>query len=403
MSELGEKKIAWARAHMPVMEHVASELENSLDGMTVGMALHVEAKTAVLVETLAGAGAKVAITGCNPLSTQDEVASALRDEGIECYARRGHTPEEYYEAIHKVLDAKPDIVVDDGADLMFMLHTDRTELLPRIRGGCEETTTGVIRLRAMHAQGELKIPVMAVNNARTKFLFDNRYGTGQSAWDGIIRTTNLLVAGKRVVVAGYGWCGRGVAMRADGLGAHVVVCEVDPVRALEAHMDGYEVLPMNEAARTGDMFITTTGDRDVIRVEHMKLMKDRVVLANAGHFNVEVDLVGLEDVAHSRREVRKNITEYVLDGKRIYVLAEGRLVNLAAGDGHPVEVMDMSFANQALCVHHLAHTALAPGVYDVPEQLDTHVAQLKLSSLGVGIDELTEVQKKYLSEWRQGT
>ncbi|MHC1588409.1 MAG: adenosylhomocysteinase [Methermicoccaceae archaeon] len=403
MTELGEKKIEWARAHMPVMRHVASELKDSLEGITVGMALHVEAKTAVLVETLVGAGARVAITGCNPLSTQDDVAAALRSEGIECYAKRGSTPEEYYEAIHKVLDAEPDIVVDDGADLIFMLHTERTELLPRVRGGCEETTTGVIRLKAMAAQGELKIPVMAVNNARTKYLFDNRYGTGQSAWDGIIRTTNLLVAGKRVVVAGYGWCGRGVAMRAHGLGAHVIVCEVDPVRALEAHMDGYEVMPMRRAAPIGDIFITTTGDRDVIRVEHMRLMKDGALLANAGHFNVEIDLAGLENASSGNREVRENITEYVLDGKRIYVLAQGRLVNLAAADGHPIEVMDMSFANQALSVHHLAHTTLAPAVYDVPEHIDEHVAQLKLASLGVGIDELTEVQKKYLSEWREGT
>lgn len=403
MSELGRMKIEWARAHMPVMAHIAGEIEGTLEGVTVGMALHVEAKTAVLVETLMRAGARVVITGCNPLSTQDDVVSALREEGVECYAKRGCTPEEYYGAIHRVLDARPDIVIDDGGDLLFMLHTDRRELLSHMRGGCEETTTGVMRLKAMHAQGELHIPVIAVNNARTKFLFDNRYGTGQSAWDGIIRTTNLLIAGKRVVVAGYGWCGRGVAMRADGLGAHVIVCEVDPVRALEAHMDGYEVMSMNEAARIGDIFITATGDRDVITVEHMRLMKDGALLANAGHFNVEIDVDGLERVAESMREVRKNVREYVLDGKRIYVLAEGRLVNLAAADGHPVEVMDMSFANQALCAHHLVHTDLEPGVYDVPQHIDEHVARLKLASLGVGIDELSDVQKKYLSDWREGT
>ena len=398
----GLQKIEWAEMHMPVLRAVSEELSDSLKGYTVGMALHVEAKTAVLVRTLVRAGAEVAITGCNPLSTQDDVADALRAEGVHCYAKRGCSTEEYYEAINKVLDHEPDVVVDDGGDLIFTLHAHRRELLENIRGATEETTTGVKRLIAMHRDGKLEFPVIAVNNARTKYLFDNRYGTGQSTWDAIIRTTNLLVAGKTVVVAGYGWCGKGVAMRARGLGASVIITEVDPVKALEACMDGYRVMKMEKASEVGDIFITTTGNKDVIRLEHIMKMKDGVLLANAGHFNVEIDVESLRNTAQSRI-VRNNVEEFVLNGKRIYLIAEGRLVNLAAGDGHPVEVMDMSFSNQALCVRYIAENELSPGVYDVPGEIDEHVANLKLNSLGIEIDKLTPEQVKYLSEWRMGT
>lgn len=398
----GLQKIEWAEMHMPVLRAVSEELSDSLKGHTVGMALHVEAKTAVLVRTLVKAGAEVAITGCNPLSTQDDVADALREEGVHCYAKRGCSTEEYYEAINKVLDHEPDVVVDDGGDLIFTLHTHRRELLKNIRGATEETTTGVKRLIAMHRDGKLGFPVIAVNNARTKYLFDNRYGTGQSTWDAIIRTTNLLVAGKTVVVAGYGWCGKGVAMRARGLGANVIITEIDPVKALEACMDGYRVMKMEKASEVGDIFITTTGNKDVIRLEHIMKMKDGVLLANAGHFNVEIDVESLRNTAQSR-SVRNNVEEFVLNGKRIYLIAEGRLVNLAAGDGHPVEVMDMSFSNQALCVRYIAENELSPGVYNVPDEIDEHVATLKLNSLGIEIDKLTPEQAKYLSEWRMGT
>ena len=404
--ESGNQKIEWARNHMPVLAIINEHFKQKkpLKGHRVGMALHVEAKTAVLVETLASGGAEVAITGCNPLSTQDDVAMALDTrENISCYAKYACSNNEYYEAIDKVLDFNPDITIDDGADLIFKLHTERVDMLPKILGGCEETTTGIHRLKAMERDGALKMAVIAVNDAMTKFLFDNRYGTGQSAWDGIIRTTNLLVAGKNVVIAGYGWCGKGVAMRAAGLGANVIVTEVNPVRALEARMDGNIVMKMKEAAKIGDIFITTTGNRDILTKEHFKVMKEGAILANSGHFNVEINLDHLTSMAKSVRTVRNNIKEYNLDGRRIHVLADGRLVNLAAGDGHPVEVMDMSFANQALCVRYIAENKLVNGVHPVPNELDIYVAELKLKSMGITIDKFTPEQDEYMGGWQHGT
>jgi adenosylhomocysteinase len=399
-------KMEWARNHMPVLAIIREkfEKEKPLKGLKVGMALHVEAKTAVLVETLAAGGAQVAISGCNPLSTQDDVAAALDTrKNISCFAKYGCCTSEYYEAIDKVLDIEPDITIDDGADLIFKLHKERQEMLPKILGGCEETTTGVHRLHAMEKDGALKMPVIAVNDAMTKYLFDNRYGTGQSAWDGINRTTNLLVAGKNVVVAGYGWCGRGVAMRAAGLGASVIVTEVDPIRALEARMDGHRVMKMAEAAKIGDIFVTATGNRDILTADHFKVMKDGAILANSGHFNVEIDMEALDSLAKSTRTVRHNIKEYDIGNRRINVIAEGRLVNLAAGDGHPAEVMDMSFANQALCVRYIAENKLLNGVHGVPRELDTYVARLKLESMGISTDELTSKQECYMSGWECGT
>lgn len=399
----GFNKIAWAEKNMKVLAKIREEMkrEKPLEGLKVGMALHVEAKTAVLVKTLIDAGAEVAITGCNPMSSQDDVADALRSLGIKCYAKRGMSVEEYYTAISKVADFKPDIVVDDGADLIFELHKREQ----RVKGASEETTTGVLRLRAMEKEGALQFPVIAVNDALTKFLFDNRYGTGQSTVDGIMRATNMLLAGKRVVVAGYGWCGRGIAMRCRGMGANVIVTEVDEVRALEALMDGFTVMDMDSASEIGDVFITATGNRDVVRLEHIRKMKDGAILANAGHFNVEVDVSTLEKVARNIREVRKNVKEYDLGNKKVYLLAEGRLVNLVAGDGHPIEVMDMSFSDQALAVRYIAENweKLEKRVYRLPEELDRKVARLKLETMGVKIDKLTEEQIKYLSDWRSGT
>jgi adenosylhomocysteinase len=380
--------------------------EKPLEGLTIGMALHVEAKTACLVEALVEGGAEVAITGCNPLSTDDDVAKALSGRnGVSCYARYGLSREEYYKAINKVLDHKPDIVIDDGADLIFELHMRRADIIENVVGASEETTTGVNRIKVMEAEGVLKFPVIAVNNALTKFLFDNRYGTGQSTWDGIIRTTNILIAGKNVVVAGYGWCGKGIALRAKGLGANVIVTEVDPVRALEALMDGFRVMPMEKAVEIGDIFITATGNRDIIQGEHFLKMKNGALLANAGHFNVEIDVDGLEKMAKEVRESRKMITEYNLGDKKLYVLAEGRLVNLVAGDGHPIEVMDMSFSNQALCAEYLWNNRerLENRVYDVPSEIDRSVAEIKLETIGVKIDTLTDTQIRYLSSWRDGT
>lgn len=404
--ESGEQKIEWARNHMPVLAIIREEFENEkpLRGHRIAMALHVEAKTAVLVETLAAGGAEVAITGCNPLSTQDDVAMALDTrDNIRCFAKYGCSNEEYYDAIDAVLGITPDITIDDGADLIFKLHTERTDLLAGTLGGCEETTTGIHRLKAMEREGALKMPVVAVNNAMTKFLFDNRYGTGQSSWDGIMRTTNLLVAGKNVVVGGYGWCGRGVAMRAAGLGADVIVTEVDPIRALEARMDGFRVMSMKEAAKVGDIFVTTTGNTDVVNRDHFEVMKNGAILANSGHFNVEINLEDLVSMSSAVRNVRKNIKEYNVNGKHIYVLADGRLVNLAAGDGHPVEVMDMSFANQAQCVRYIAENKLEDGVHPVPCDLDMRVAKLKLQSLGIEIDTLSPKQAEYMKGWECGT
>ncbi|AKB19700.1 MULTISPECIES: adenosylhomocysteinase [unclassified Methanosarcina] len=404
--ESGNMKMEWARSHMPVIAIIREKFEEEkpLKGLKVGMALHVEAKTAVLVETLAAGGAQVAISGCNPLSTQDDVALALDTrKNISCFARYGCCTSEYYEAIDKVLDIEPDITIDDGADLIFKLHKERPGMLPKILGGCEETTTGVHRLHAMEKDGALKMPVIAVNDAMTKYLFDNRYGTGQSAWDGINRTTNLLVAGKNVVVAGYGWCGRGVSMRAAGLGANVIVTEIDPIRALEARMDGYRVMRMADAAKIGEIFVTTTGNCDILTADHFKVMQDGAILANSGHFNVEIDMEALTSLAKSVRTVRNNIKEYDLGNRRINVIAEGRLVNLAAGDGHPAEVMDMSFANQALCVRYIAENTLLNGVHGVPRELDTYVAKLKLESMGISTDELTSKQECYMNGWECGT
>ncbi len=405
--ERGRRKIEWAEKHMKVISRIRDEFrrDRPLEGIRIGMALHVEAKTAVLVLTLIDGGAEVAITGCNPMSSQNDVAEALRSMGIRCYARRGMSEEEYYEALRKVASIKPDVVIDDGADLIFLLHTDEELSRIKVMGASEETTTGIIRLRAMEKEGVLRFPVIAVNDAYTKYLFDNRYGTGQSAIDGIMRATNLLIAGKNVVVAGYGWCGRGIAMRARGMGANVIVTEVDEIRALEAIMDGFRVMPMREAAKIGDIFITATGDRDVIRGEHFRLMKDGAVLANAGHFNVEINVRELEEMSVSSREMRDNVTEYDLGDKKLYLLAEGRLVNLVAGDGHPVEVMDMSFSDQALAAKYIVENAekLENRVYRLPDELDRRVARIKLESMGVEIDSLTEEQIKYLSDWRQGT
>ncbi len=405
--EKGYRKIEWAERHMKVLAKIREEFEKEkpLEGFRIGMALHVEAKTAVLVKTLIAGGAEVAITGCNPLSTQDDVAEALRDMGIRCFAKRGMSREEYYEALNKVIDTKPDIVVDDGADLIFLLHGERSDYADKILGASEETTTGVIRLRAMEREGVLKFPVIAVNDAYTKFLFDNRYGTGQSTWDGIFRATNVLIAGKNVVVAGYGWCGRGIAMRARGLGANVIVTEVDEIRALEAVMDGFRVMPMEEAAKIGDIFITATGNINVVREEHFRLMKDGAILANAGHFNVEISIPDLEKLSKNVRQIRDYVTEYDLGDKKLYLIAEGRLVNLVVGDGHPIEVMDMSFSDQALAIRYIAenHEKLERKVYRLPEELDRKVARLKLETMGIKIDRLTEEQIKYLSDWRHGT
>ncbi len=409
MSEIerGYRKIEWAERHMKVLAKIREEFrrEKPLEGFRIGMALHVEAKTAVLVKTLIAGGADVAITGCNPLSTQDDVAEALRDMGIKCFARRGMSREEYYEALNKVIDTKPDIIVDDGADLIFLLHGERSDWAEKVLGASEETTTGVIRLRAMEREGVLKFPVIAVNDAYTKYLFDNRYGTGQSTWDGIFRATNILIAGKNVVVAGYGWCGRGIAMRAKGLGANVIVTEVDEIRALEAVMDGFRVMPMEEAAKIGDIFITATGNINVIREEHFKVMKDGAILANAGHFNVEISIPDLEKLSKKVRQIRDYVTEYDLGDKKLYLIAEGRLVNLVVGDGHPIEVMDMSFSDQALAIKYIAenHEKLERKVYRLPEELDRKVARLKLETMGIKIDRLTEEQIKYLSDWRHGT
>ncbi|MGB9804342.1 adenosylhomocysteinase [Desulfofundulus sp.] len=401
----GRLKIDWVRVHMPVLNVIREEFEREkpLAGVRVAMSIHLEAKTAYLAEVLKAGGAQVAISGSNPLSTQDDVAAALAAAGIHVYAWHGATTREYMDHLVKVLEICPHVVIDDGGDLVHLLHTRCRELAREVAGGCEETTTGVSRLKAMEREGKLLFPMIAVNDARCKFLFDNRYGTGESVWAGIMRTTNLLVAGKTVVVLGYGWCGRGVAMRAAGLGAKVVVCEVDPVRALEAYMDGYRVMKSHEAAAIGDIFITVTGCRDVLNGEHFRRMKDGAILANAGHFDVEINKPELAGAAVSRRLVRQNIEEFSLpDGRRIYLLGEGRLVNLAAGDGHPAEIMDMSFALQALSARYIwEHKGrLETRVHLVPAELDRQVAELKLSSLGVEIDRLTPEQEAYIRSWQ---
>ena len=403
----GHLQIEWAAKHMPVLNQIKSRFskEKPLKGLTLGACLHVTKETAVLAEALAAGGAKVVLCGSNPLSTQDDVAAALADEGIHVFAWRGQNTQEYYQCIDKVLDYKPAITLDDGADLVGTLHSKRKEQLKTVKGGTEETTTGVVRLRAMEKDGSLKYAIIAVNDAYTKYLFDNRYGTGQSTIDGVLRATNTLLAGKNFVVGGYGWCSRGIAMRAQGLGANVIVTEVKPVRALEAAMNGLRVMPIAEAAAVGDIFVTATGDINVIRKEHMQKMKDGAIIANSGHFNVEISLKDLEALSTSKRTMRPNLEEFTLkDGRHLYLLAEGRLVNLAAAEGHPSEVMDMSFANQALCAEHIAKSEkMIPKVYTVPCDIDDNVAELKLKSMGVTIDKLTPEQQKYLSTWEMGT
>ncbi len=403
----GRLLIEWASSRMPVLYQISHRFkrEKPLVDVTIGACLHVTKETAVLVRALAAGGAKVALCGSNPLSTQDEVAAALSEEGFNVYAWRGETKEEYYWCVNKVIDYSPLITLDDGADLVSTIHMKRSEALKGVKGGTEETTTGVIRLRAMAKAGALQYPIIAVNDAYTKYLFDNRYGTGQSTLDGILRTTNVLLAGKNFAVCGYGWCGRGLALRARGMGANVIVVEVNPIRALEAVMDGFRVMPISEASEIGDIFVTTTGNISVIRREHMLKMKDGAILANSGHFNVEISIPDLESISSSKRTLRPNLEEYTLrNGRRLYLLAEGRLVNLAAAEGHPSEVMDMSFANQALCVKYLAKKRkMKPGVYSVPEEIDRSVASLKLKAMGVEIDELTEEQRRYLTAWEAGT
>ena len=403
----GHLQIEWAAKHMPVLNIIKQrfEKEKPLKGQTLAACLHVTKETAVLIKVLIAGGAKVALCGSNPLSTQDDVAAALADSGVHVYAWRGQNTEDYYKCIEKVLEYKPTITMDDGADVVGMIHSKRQDLIKKIKGGTEETTTGVVRLKAMEQDGSLKYPIVAVNEALTKYLFDNRYGTGQSTIDGILRATSVLLAGKNFVVGGYGWCSRGIAMRAQGLGANVIVTEVQPTRALEAVMNGLRVMTMAEAAPIGDIFVTATGDISVIRKEHLQKMKDGAIMCNSGHFNVEINIPDLESISKSKRTMRPNMEEYTTkDGRHLYLLAEGRLVNLAAAEGHPSEVMDMSFANQALCSEFVAKSKkLETKVYVVPKDIDEKIAELKLESMGIKIDELTEEQKKYLSTWEMGT
>ena len=399
----GEMKIKWVERNMPVLRGIGKDFaaEKPFAGLKIALSVHLEAKTAYLCRVLEMGGAEMYVTGSNPLSTQDDVAAALAQGGMQVFARYGCSMEEYEECLCRVLEAGPHIIIDDGGDLVHLMHTKYTHLIPNVLGGCEETTTGIHRLRAMAREGSLRFPMVMVNEADCKHMFDNRYGTGQSVWDGINRTTNLIVAGKYVVVSGYGWCGKGVSLRAKGLGAKVIVTETDPVRALEAVMDGYEVMPMAAAARLGDLFITVTGCSGVITAEHFETMKDGAILTNAGHFDVEVDMAGLEKLAVEKYEARHNIQGYVLpSGKTLFTIAEGRLVNLAAGDGHPAEIMDMSFAVQALSAEYLAKNRgkLQPGVIPVPRELDEAVARRKLSAMGVEIDSLSQAQAAYLGK-----
>ncbi len=409
LAAAGEQRIAWAAREMPVIAQLRERFarERPFAGLRIAGCLHVTSETANLALALQAGGAEVTLCASNPLSTQDDVAAALVERaGIAVYAIKGESNETYYEHIHRAIDAKPHVTVDDGADLVSTLHSERQQALDGVIGGCEETTTGVIRLRAMAADGALRYPIMAVNDAATKHFFDNRYGTGQSALDGIIRATNLLLAGKTVVVAGYGWCGRGVASRARGLGAQVIVTEVDPLRGLEAVMDGYRVAPMLEAAAEGDVFITVTGDIHVIDEPHFAVMRSGAIMANAGHFNHEINLSALEEVTEQRRELKPYVAAHTTsDGRELLVLAEGRLVNLSAAEGHPASVMDMSFANQALAIEYLvqADPTPEPGVHEVPNEIDQAVAQLKLAAMGVRLDTLTAEQERYLSSWDEGT
>ncbi|MDR1132175.1 MAG: adenosylhomocysteinase [Oscillospiraceae bacterium] len=401
LAPLGEKKMAWAYRHMPVLNSLEKtfEAEKPFKGLKITLSIHLEAKTACLCRVLEKGGAEMHVTGSNPLSTQDEVTAALAAGGMDVHAYHGAAPEEYERHLCAVLEAGPDIIIDDGGDLVHLIHMKYTNLIPKLLGGCEETTTGVQRLNIMAKAGALRFPMVAVNNAGCKYLFDNRYGTGQSVFDAINTTTNLIIAGKTVVIAGYGWCGKGTALRAKGLGARVIITEIDPIKAIEAVMDGFEVMPMAEAAKRGDIFVTVTGCEDVITREHFTVMQDGAILTNAGHFDVEVNLVQLAELAKSRREARKNIEGFVMeDGRTLYVIGEGRLVNLAAGDGHPAEIMDMSFAIQALSARYLVRNKgkLAADVISVPREVDEEVAAIKLRSLGITLDTLTEAQKAYI-------
>lgn len=400
----GQKKIDWAWSYMPVLQVLREKyaVSKPFHGLTIAACLHLEAKTACLLNTLHDLGATVFAAGSNPLSTQDDICAALVASGINVFSHHGMNTDEYSENLRRVLNHTPRLIIDDGADLVAMIHEERRDLLPGILGGNEETTSGIKRLKAMDKEGVLSFPMISVNDAKSKYLFDNRYGTGQSVWDALLRSTNLIIAGKKVVVAGYGWCGRGVAMRAAALGAHVIIVEVDPHKAFEAIMDGYEVMPMTDAAPRGDIFLTLTGNIRVIRKEHLELMKDGVILGNAGHFDVEICIPDLEDLSISKTAARDNIETYLLkNGRKIHLMAQGRLVNLAAGDGHPVEIMDLSFATQLECAIFVKDACLKPGLYDVPQDIDRSVMKTKLRSMGITLEDLTDEQQKYLQSWKE--
>ncbi len=404
--ESGKKKIEWVSRHMPILNTIKEQFEKEqpFRGKKITICIHLEAKTAYFATVLKAGGAQVVATGCNPLSTQDDVVEGLRSYGVTVYAKHGATEEEYNNDLRKALEQKPDIILDDGGDLTAIIHNEMPELIDTLYGGTEETTTGILRLRAREKEGQLKFPVISANDAFCKYLFDNRYGTGQSVWDGINRTTNLIVSSKNIVIAGYGWCGKGTAMRAKGLGGNVIVCEVNPIKAIEAVMDGFRVMSMEDAAKIGDVFVTVTGCKDVITKKHLEQMKDGVILANAGHFDVEINKQDLAAISVEKKVVRDNIEAYITkDGRHLNLLAEGRLVNLAAGDGHPAEIMDMSFSIQALSLKYINehHQEMTNRVYNVPEELDRYVAGLKLQTLGVSIDTLTEEQEHYINDFME--
>ena len=408
LAKEGIRKIEWVQRHMPVLEHIKKEYEETqpFKGITIGSCLHLEPKTINLGLTLQAGGAEVAMTGCNPLSTHDDAVAGAADLGLNIYGWRDQDDEEYYQTINMVLDHKPDVIIDDGADMIMVLHNERTDVLKHIKGACEETTTGVHRLEAMHKDGALKFPVVAVNDAYTKYFFDNRYGTGQSSFDAIMGTTKMLIAGKSVVVCGYGWCGRGIALRAQGLGANVIVTEIDPIRALEARMDGYRVMKIRDAVKEADLIITVTGNINIIHGDDFKYMKDGCMLCNSGHFNVEINRRDLEAQSTSVREVRESIEMFTMkDGRKIYLLADGRLVNLSAarGQGHPAEIMDMSFAVQALSAKYILNNDLEVGVTKAPDDIDYEVANLKLKAMDIEIDTLSDRQKEYMCSWKEGT
>ncbi len=404
----GIMRLHWAEMNTPVLQQIRERFrkEKPLKGYKISMALHVEAKTGILAITLAEAGAKIRLASCNPLSTDDSVALALKEKyGLEVFAKKGETQDEYYSHLNSVLDIGPDFIIDDGADLIAIVHSERKDLLKNIKGANEETTTGIIRLRSLSDSGDLKFPVMAVNDAKMKFLFDNRYGTGQSAFDGWMNATNLMISGKRLTVAGYGWCGKGIAMRAKGFGASVIITEVDPVRAIEAKMDGFEVMPMMEAVKVSDIVMSVTGCKDIITKEHLKVMKNGCMLCNVGHFDNEVNKKDLSSMAKKVTHVREFVDEYDLGDKKVFLIAEGRLMNLAAGQGHPAEIMDMSFSVQALSLEYLVnnHKGMENKVYNVPSDVDTIIAEYKLNAMGVKIDKLSKEQKSYISGWQEGT